>query len=107
MTVKTYLVNLEKDEVEVPPVAIRCLLSSTVGELEQHICATLNIDQSDVILISEKYTNELQILEDKTMALQNIGSNKVSYVLYGFNLITQSTMEMLLYIDNKLHYVVL
>lgn len=81
VTVKLYLVNVEKDEVEVPPTSIRSLLSSSVAELKESVGKIFNIDQKNMILVTERYTNEFQILEDDTMTLQNIGfytSNKVS-----------------------------
>lgn len=76
------MVDLEKEEVELPPISVRTSLNSTVGDLKATISLlkNVNIDQNNIILVTEKFTNEFQILEFDSMSLQNIGfysSNKV------------------------------
>ncbi|XP_046669066.1 ubiquitin carboxyl-terminal hydrolase 47-like isoform X1 [Homalodisca vitripennis] len=87
ISVKAYYVDLEKEEVKVPPFLIRSPLSNTVGNLKDIITMNIraNTPSNNMVFVIEKYCYELSILEDDSSSLQQSGfstSNKM-YVSNG------------------------
>ncbi|KAG8294442.1 Ubiquitin carboxyl-terminal hydrolase 47 [Homalodisca vitripennis] len=81
ISVKAYYVDLEKEEVKVPPFLIRSPLSNTVGNLKDIITMNIraNTPSNNMVFVIEKYCYELSILEDDSSTLQQSGfstSNK-------------------------------
>lgn len=85
-TMKVFVVDVEKDEVE-PPFITRSSLSSTVAELKTSIAEApqVSIKAEDMVILVEKHTNNYQPLDNDLATLQETGflaSDKVIFKFY-------------------------
>lgn len=85
-TMKVFVVDVEKDEVE-PAFMTRSSLSSTVAELKTSIAEApqVSIKAEDMVLLVEKNTNDYRPLDNDLATLQETGFLASDKVIFKFN----------------------
>lgn len=94
-TMKVFVVDVEKDEVE-PPFMTRSSLSSTVAELKTSIAEApqVSIKAEDMVILVEKHTNNYQPLDNDLATLQETGFLASDKVIFKFYLAYSRTPRM-------------